>query len=154
MIIIKVKNLKTNSHFQRQLYAKCRSFIQLVGAKAYVKPTLKMCVLQSLQWQFSGFYFLILFLKTLKLGKFLNYQEEKNVPDNWTKIGYTLGPVKYRPNMRSGKLRIKSQIVRVTIFLCKNIADYRWWQPVTYFIHFTGETLNISIVDRDRTIFF
>ena len=117
MIIIKVKNLKTNSHFQRQLYAKCQSFIQLVRAKAYVKPTLKMCVLQSLQGQFSGFYFLILFLKTLKLGKFLNYQEEKNVPDNWTKIGYTLGPVKYRPNKRSGELRIKSQIVRMTIFV-------------------------------------
>ena len=45
--------------------------IQLVGAKAYVKPTLEMYVLQSLQGQLSGFHFLILFLKTLKLGKFL-----------------------------------------------------------------------------------
>ena len=45
--------------------------IQLVGAKAYVKPTLEMYVLQSLQGQFSGFHFLILFLKTLKLGKYL-----------------------------------------------------------------------------------
>ena len=71
MIIIKVKNLKTNSRLQRQLYAKCQSFIQLIGAKAYVKPTLEMYVLQSLQGQFSGFHFLILFLKTLKLGKFL-----------------------------------------------------------------------------------
>ena len=32
MIIIKVKNLKTNSRLQRQLYAKCQSFIQLIGA--------------------------------------------------------------------------------------------------------------------------
>ena len=39
----------------------------------------------------------------------------RNVPDNWTKIGYTFRPVKYRPNKRSGKRRIKSQIVRVTI---------------------------------------
>ena len=50
----------------------------------------------------------------------------KNVPDNWTKVGYTFGPVKYRPNKRPGKLRIKSQIARVAIFLCKNITDYRW----------------------------
>ena len=42
MIVIKVKNFKTNSCFQRQLYAKCQSFIQLIGAKAYVKPTLEM----------------------------------------------------------------------------------------------------------------
>ena len=48
----------------------------------------------------------------------------KNAPDNWTKIGYTFGPMKYRPNKRSGKLRIKSQIVWVAIFLCKNIDDY------------------------------
>ena len=68
---IKVKNLKTNSRLQRQLYAKCQSFIQLIGEKAYVKPTLEMHVLQSLQGQFLGFHFLILFLKTLKLGKFL-----------------------------------------------------------------------------------
>ena len=65
MMIIKVKNL------QRQLYAKCQSFIQLTATKAYVKSTLEMYVLQSLQGQFSGFHFLILFLKTLKLGKFL-----------------------------------------------------------------------------------
>ena len=71
MKVIKVVNLKTNSHFQRKLHAKCQSFIQFIGAKAYVKPTLAMCVLQSLQGQFSGFHFLILFLKTLKLGKFL-----------------------------------------------------------------------------------
>ena len=44
---------------------------QLTGAKAYVKPTLEMYVLQSLQGQFSGFHFLIMFLKTLKLGNFL-----------------------------------------------------------------------------------
>ena len=48
----------------------------------------------------------------------------KNAPDNWTKIGYTFGPMKYRPNKRSGKLRIKSQIVWVAIFWCKNIDDY------------------------------
>ena len=44
---------------------------------------------------------------------------KKNIPDNWTKIGYAFGPVKYRPNRRSGKLRIKSQIVKVTIFCVK-----------------------------------
>ena len=69
MIIIKVKNLKTNSRFQRQLCEKCQSFIQLTGTKVYIKPTLEMYVLHSLQGQYSGF--LILLLKTLKLGKFL-----------------------------------------------------------------------------------
>ena len=39
--------------------------------KVYVKPTLEIYLLESLQGQFSGFRFLILFLKTLKLGKFL-----------------------------------------------------------------------------------
>ena len=43
----------------------------------------------------------------------------KNAPNNWNKIGYTFGPLKYRPNKRSGKLKIKSQIVRVTIFCVK-----------------------------------
>ena len=45
----------------------------------------------------------------------------KNVPDNWTKIGYTFGPWKYRRNKRSEKLRIKSQIVKVTIFCVKTL---------------------------------
>ena len=49
MIVIKVKNIKTNSRLQRQLYAKCQSFIQLIGGKAYVELTLEMYVLQSLQ---------------------------------------------------------------------------------------------------------
>ena len=78
----------------------------------------------------------------------------KNVPDNWTKIGYTFSFLKYIPNKRSGKKRIKSQIVRVTICLFKNIADYRWWLPVTYIIHFSGKTFNIFIVNGDRIIFF
>ena len=47
MIVIKVKNLKTNSRFQRQLCAKCQSFIQLTGAKADVEPTLEMCFVKS-----------------------------------------------------------------------------------------------------------
>ena len=74
MIVIKVKNLKINSCLQRQRYVKCQSFIQrqsLIAARAYLKPTQEMYVLQSLQGQFSGFHFLILFFKTLKLGKFL-----------------------------------------------------------------------------------
>ena len=71
MLFIEVKNLKTNSRLQRQIYENYQSFIQLIGAKAYVKPTLEMYVLQSLQGAFSGFHFLILSLKTLKLGKFL-----------------------------------------------------------------------------------
>ena len=72
MIIIKIKNLKTNSRLQRQLCEKCQSFIQIIGAKACQKPTLEMYVLQSLQVSpFSGFHFVILFLKTLKLGKIL-----------------------------------------------------------------------------------
>ena len=54
---------------------------------------------------------------------FFNPSIRENVPDNWIKIGYSFGLVKYRPNKRSGKLKIKSQIVRVTIFLCKNIDD-------------------------------
>ena len=53
MINTKVKNLKTKSHLYRQLCGKCQSFIQLTGAKSYVKPTLEMYVLQSLQGQFS-----------------------------------------------------------------------------------------------------
>ena len=71
MIIIKVINLKTNSCLWRQLCKKCQTFIELMRARGYVKPTLEMYVLQSLQGQFLGFHFLILFLKTLKLGKFL-----------------------------------------------------------------------------------
>ena len=43
----------------------------------------------------------------------------KNAPNNWTKTGYTFGRFKYRPNKRSAKLKIKSQIVRVTIFCVK-----------------------------------
>ena len=71
MVMIKLKILKTNSRLQRQLCKKCQSFIQFTKVKAYVKPTREMYVLQSLQGQFSGFHFLIQFLKTLKLGKFL-----------------------------------------------------------------------------------
>lgn len=44
--------------------------------------------------------------KSTKISEvFVSFKE--NVPDNWTKIGYTFGTVKCRPN--------KSQIVRVTI---------------------------------------
>ena len=81
-----------------------------------------MHILQSLQGQFSGFHFLILFLKTLKIRLgFVTIRN--NAAGNRTKIVYAFGPVKYRPNKRSGKLRIKSQILRVTNFLSKNIAD-------------------------------
>ena len=55
---------------------KKQSFIQLTRAEAYVKPTLEIYVLQSLQRQLSGFHFLILFLKTLKLGKSLQLPRE------------------------------------------------------------------------------
>ena len=47
MINIKVK----------KLCEKYQSFIQIARAKAYVKPTLEMYVLQSLQEKFSGFHF-------------------------------------------------------------------------------------------------
>ena len=130
MIVIKVKNLKTNSRLQRQLYAKCQSFIHLIGAKAYVKPTLEIYVLQSLQGQFSGFH-LILFLKAVRLDKFL-LTITKNVPDNWTKIGYTFGPMKCWPNKRSGKLRIKSQIVRATDFCVKILLTTGSDSPLLY----------------------
>ena len=122
MINKKAKNLKINSHLQRQLCEKCQSFIQLTGAKVYLKLTLEMYVLQSLRGQFSVFHFFNPVFKNTKTRKiFITIR--KSAPDNWTKIGYTFGPVKYRPNKRSRKLRIKSQIVRVTIFLCKNITD-------------------------------
>ena len=71
MINIKVKNLKTNSRLSRRMCEKYQSFFQHTGTEAYAKPALEMHALQSLQGQFSGFHFLILFLKTLKLGKFL-----------------------------------------------------------------------------------
>ena len=71
MIIKKVTNLKTDSRLYRELCEKCQSFIQLTRAKVYVKQSLEMYVLQSLQGQFSGFHFLILFLKPLKFNKFL-----------------------------------------------------------------------------------
>ena len=64
MINIKAKNLITNSRLQRQLREKYKSFIQLTGAEAYVKTTLEMYVLQSLQGQFSG------------LVSFCNYQKK------------------------------------------------------------------------------
>ena len=56
-------------------------------------------------------------LKTLKLGTFLELSGKMlqiTGPRYWT-----FGPLKYRPNKRSGKLKIKSQIVRVTIFCVK-----------------------------------
>ena len=71
MIIKKVTNLKTDSRLYRELCEKCQSFIQLTRAKVYAKQSLEMYVLQSLQGQFSGFHFLILFLKPLKFNKFL-----------------------------------------------------------------------------------
>ena len=74
--------------------------------------------MQSLQGQIAGFHFLILFLKTLKLGNFFA-TIRKNVPGDWTKVEYTFDPVKWRANKRSGKLKIKSQIVTVTIFCVK-----------------------------------
>ena len=75
--------------------------------------------------------------------RFLFVTIRKNVPDNWTKIGYTFRPVKYRPNKRSGKLRIKSQIVRVTISKLLLAADgdmrylrYKFqWQDIDYFYY-------------------
>ena len=60
MIIIKVKNSKTQ--VSKNNCVECQSLIQLTGAKAFIKPTVEMYVLQSLQGQFSGFCFLILFL--------------------------------------------------------------------------------------------
>ena len=66
--------LKVDKH---HLCEKWPIFFQLTGAKAYVKPSLEMHVLQSLQGQFSGFHFLILFRNTdLNLVSFCNYQEE------------------------------------------------------------------------------
>ena len=44
---------------------------------------------------------------------------KNNAPGNWTKIGYTFFPVKYRLRKRSGKLRIQSQVVRVTLSCIK-----------------------------------
>ena len=71
MTNLKVKNLRTNSRLQRQLCKKYQSLIQLTGEEAYVKPTLGMYIFRNVQGQLSGFHFLILFLKTLKFGKFL-----------------------------------------------------------------------------------
>ena len=68
---IKVKNLKTTHLCKDNYEKKYQSFIQPTGAEAFVKPTLEMHVLQSLQGHFSGFTFLILILKTLELGMFL-----------------------------------------------------------------------------------
>ena len=50
---------------------KYQRFMQLTTAEAYVKPTLEILVLQSLQGKLSNFHFLNPVLKTLKLGKFL-----------------------------------------------------------------------------------
>ena len=79
MINKKAKNLKINSHLQRQLCEKCQSFIQLTGAKVYLKLTLEMYVLQSLQGQFSGFHFFNRVFKNTKITKIYlseNYQKE------------------------------------------------------------------------------
>ena len=65
-----------------------------------------------------GFPFFHLVVKNTKI-RYVFVNIKNNVPDNWTKIGYNFGPVKYRPNKRSEKLRIKAQIVRVTIFCVK-----------------------------------
>ena len=71
MINIKVKNILKLTHVCKEnCVKKCQSLIQFTGAEAYVKPTLGMHILQSLQGQFSSFHFLILFLKTLKLSKY------------------------------------------------------------------------------------
>ena len=55
-------------------------------------------------------------------------------------------------NKRSGKLKIVLQTVRMTIFVLKYITDKRWSHPIANFIHFNCKILNISIVNRDRTI--
>ena len=64
MIVIKVKNLKTNSRLQRQLYPKCQSFIQLIGAKAYVKPTLEIYFAKSAGTIFRLPFFNLVFKNT------------------------------------------------------------------------------------------
>ena len=70
-MIIEVKNLKTNSCEKNDFTQLCQSYIQLTRARAYVKPTLEIYVLLSLQGQFLGFHFLIFVLKSLKLSTFL-----------------------------------------------------------------------------------
>ena len=112
MININVKNLKTNSSLLRQLCKKYKSFIQYTRAETYVKLTLEM-------YESTGtilrFPFLILFLRSLKLGKFLPLSKRMSQITG-TKIEYTFGPAQRGLNKRSGKQRTKSQIVRGTIF--------------------------------------
>ena len=88
------------------------------------KPTVEMYVLQSLQKQFSGFPFFNPVFKNAKI-RYVFVTISKNVLDNWTKIGYSFGPLKYRPNTSSGKLRIKSQLVRVKTFCVKILLTAR-----------------------------
>ena len=79
----------------------------------------------------------------------------KNAPNNWTKIGYTFGRLKYRRNKRSAKLKIKSQIVRVTIFCVKKcwlevvIVRYLFyiiqWSEIEY-LYREDRTISLFII--------
>ena len=152
MIIIKIKNLKSNSAFVKTTVWKIPKFHPTYRNESLCKVVSRHVYFAKSARTIFRYPFFNPVLKNTKMWQVF-VTISKNIPDNWTKIGYTFGLVKHRPNKRSGKVRIKSQIVRVTTFLCKNIADCRWWQPITYFTHFSGETLSFSIVNGDRTIF-
>ena len=130
---------------------KSLSFIQLTVAEAFVKSSLETYVLQRLQGQFSVFHFLILFWKALKFAKFF-LTIRNNVPDNCINIGYNIGPVKCRPNKRSGKLRIKSQIVWVRFFLCKVLLTTGKDSPLlTLYISSARHWVHLSWIETETS---
>ena len=67
------KTLVFLKFYQKNVYGVYSTFKAVVIQISffYIKPVLLAYVLQSLQGQFLGFHFLILFLKESKLGKSL-----------------------------------------------------------------------------------
>ena len=76
MIIIKVRNLKTNSRLRRQLCEKYQFHSTHWSESLYKADSRNVCFAKSAKKKksakkCSGFHILILFLKTLKLSKLL-----------------------------------------------------------------------------------
>ena len=118
MIIIKIKNLKSNSAFVKTTVWKIPKFHPTYRNESLCKVVSRHVYFAKSARTIFRYPFFNPVLKNTKMWQVF-VTISKNIPDNWTKIGYTFGLVKHRPNKRSGKVRIKSQIVRVTTFCVK-----------------------------------
>ena len=118
MTIIKVKNIKTNFTFAKTTMWKIPKFHPTYWSKNLCKADSRNVCFAKSAGTIYRFPFFNPAFKNTKI-RYVFVTIRKNVPNNWAKIGYTFGLVKYGPSNRSGKLRIKLQIVRVTTFFVK-----------------------------------